>query len=426
MTPDSRIAAFALALLALGSPAASRGAEVAADGDIIVNLGSDAALEPLLLKHRLTLAGRFGARPIYRVKVIGKDKVKDKIDALERESDVIAAEPNLQYSSPEADKNVVWAIGTARDYVEQWAPQALRLADAQRASDGTGVRVAVLDTGVDPAHPALAGRLLPGYDFVDEDADPSEAGTPQDAGFGHGTHVTGLVALAAPGARIMPLRVLDAAGVGNLWVLAEALLYAVDPDGDPSTDDGAHVINLSLGNIGKTRILETVAKLVTCKKPDPKKGGDSAAYAFDKARCVGIGGAVIVAAAGNGGTDKVREFPAGESVHGLMSVGASDASGRRARFSNYGAWVDVAAPGDAITSTVPGGGYGTWSGTSMAAPFVSGAAALVREKYPGLGAEEVGKRLRERGSKLCGTGLRQVDPLSALADKRLESRTECD
>lgn len=93
-----------------------------------------------------------------------------------------------------------------------------------------GVTVAVLDTGVDPNHPAFAGRLALGFDFVDFDADPREEGVAGvHAGYGHGTHVTGLIALVAPDAKIMPVRVLDQDGVGNIWVLAEGLLYASIP-----------------------------------------------------------------------------------------------------------------------------------------------------------------------------------------------------
>jgi subtilisin family serine protease len=406
-----RRAPFAAVLLAFGL-ASQAAPDDSVEGEILVRLSSPDALAPLLARHELTLAGAFGARPIYRLRVTGSANPKDVIKALEKEVDVIDAEPNQRQQSPEARKNVVWAIGNAADYAAQWAPRALHLADAQRVSSGAGMRVAVLDTGVDLQHPALAGKLLPGFDFVDGDNDPSEGGGPDDLGYGHGTHVAGLVALVAPGARIMPLRVLAPDGTGNTWALADALLYAADPDGDPATDDGAHVINLSLGSVVQTKILETVAKLVTCRKPEPGAG-----YASDKARCEGLGGAVVVAAAGNDASDKVREFPAAEGAHGLLAVGASDVSGARAEFSNYGKWVEVAAPGDHITSSVPGGGFGTWSGTSMAAPLAAGTAALVRAAQPKLSAEDVTKLMKRRTMKLCDTKLKQIDALAAVTDE---------
>ena len=335
------------------------------------------------------------------------------------EIDVLIAEPNVVHSSPEARQNAVWAIGTRQAYVAQWAPTALRLDEAHRLSTGTGVRVAVLDTGVDRLHPALAGKLLPGFDFVDFDNDPSEEGSIADVGFGHGTHVAGLVALVAPDAMIMPLRVLDASGQGNAWVLAEALLYAVDPDGDPNTDDGAHVINLSLGTATRTRIFDAVAQLATCSVPndnDPANDLSDPGYDADEARCNRTHGAIIVAAAGNDGSNSALEYPAAESAQRLAAVGASAGNGRLASFSNFASWVRFVAPGDRITSSVPGGGYGTWSGTTMAAPLFAGTAALLRGINPGMKPEDVIKRIGSRSAALCGTNLRQIDANAALRD----------
>jgi subtilisin family serine protease len=140
-------------------------------------------------------------------------------------------------------------------------------------------------------------------------------------------------------------------------------------------------------------------------------------YDVDAQRCGRMRSVIIVAAAGNDGSNAVLEYPAAEtSTHGLAAVGASAANARRANFSNYGSWVRFAAPGDGITSSIPGGGYGTWSGTSMAAPLFAGTAALLREMYPAMKPDEVLRRMGSRSSALCGTNLRQIDAVAALKD----------
>jgi subtilisin family serine protease len=411
-------ALLAIALWVAGIHTAVARDEVGLPGEVLVKLRTTRALGPLLYRYQLGVLDQFGARPIYRLEVKGNASVNDTISSLRLEIDVLLAEPNFIHSSPEARRNVVWAIGDPQGYTTQWAPSAMRLPEAHRLSTGVGVRVAVLDTGVDRRHPALATRLLPGFDFVDFDNDPSE-GSRAGVGFGHGTHVAGLVAMVAPDAQIMPLRALDTGGRGNAWVLAEALLYAVDPDGDPNTDDGAQVINMSLGSHSRTRIFDTVAQLVTCTVPeviDPADDLSDPGYDRDEARCSKFGGAVIVAAAGNDASDAVREYPAAEGAYGLLAVAASNPNSRLASFTNYGSWIDLAAPGEGITSSVPGGSYGTWSGTSMAAPLVAGTAALVLGMDPGLTPERVARRLLKGSAKLCGTALRQIDAASAMLD----------
>ena len=308
-----------------GSGAASSTGSGSADadmpGEILVKLRHSEALGPLLAAYPVTLLSRFGARPIYRLKVIGSLRVKDVLARLVLEPEVMIAETNPSHRSPEARKNVPWAIGTATAYQAQWAPQALNLAEAQRRATGDGVRMAVLDTGVDASHPLLAGRLLPGHDFVDGDNDPAEGGSAANGAWGHATHVAGLVALVAPGARIMPLRVLDADGTGNAWVLAEAMLYALDPDGNPATDDGAHVINLSLGSLARTRLMDSIALLAACA---PAVADDAIAdrsdpgYRDDEQRCASSNGAVVVAASGNDASSSEKQYPAAEGAYGLL------------------------------------------------------------------------------------------------------------
>jgi len=376
-------------------------------------------LNALLTRYSLTLVSRFGQRPIYRTLVVGNAKPKDVVRAMSLEPDVLIAETNATHGTPEARANQPWAIGNPTTYAAQWAPQAMRLTQAQALASGAGVRVAVLDTGVDLNHPLLAGRLLPGRDFVDGDNNPSEVGDPLNyPSFGHGTHVAGLVAMVAPNAKIMPLRILDASGMGNAWVLSEALLYAVDPDGNPATNDGAHVINLSLGSLARTRMMAAIANLASCGDvipDDPVSDRSDPGYADDNLRCAAGNGVVIVAAAGNEGSQSVKEYPAAEGAYGLLAITASTQDKKLASFGNFGSWVQLAAPGEGITSAVPGG-YGTWSGTSMAAPLAAGTAALVRSMDLSVTPKDVVRRVVRASAMLCGTNLRQVDALAAVTN----------
>lgn len=420
---------LAATLLAAGLAAAAGVAAAASGpdriaGELLVKLRRSTDLQPLLARYPVALAGRFGARPIFRLTVTGSARPNDVLAALLLEPSVMLAETNSRQSSPEARKNMAWAIGQPDAYAAQWAPAALNLPAAQRLATGRGVRVAVLDTGVDGRHPSLSGRMLPGRDFVDDDRNASEPAVANGAAWGHGTHVAGLIALVAPNARIMPVRVLDPDGVGNSWVLAEALLWAADPDGNPATDDGADVINMSLGTLARTDVLDAIARIAACQPAvadDPVGDRSDPGYADDERRCAARPGSVLVAAAGNDGS-RVRQYPAAESVYGLISVGASRPNGTIATFSNFGSWVRLAAPGQRITSTLPGGHWGTWSGTSMAAPLVAGTAALVRERAPGLSAKDVAQRLRRASSLSCDGVLPVLDAAAAVANLRAAER----
>jgi subtilisin family serine protease len=336
------------------------------------------------------------------MRIIDGVAAPDKAEALmdDPSGRVLYADPNFLHQAPEGRARVIYAGGgNAGEYAGQWASSLIRLPEAHTVTRGAGITVAVLDTGVDFAHPALAGRLLPGYDFVDNDNDPSEEGVyGENAEFGHGTHVAGLIALAAPDAQIMPLRVLNPDGVGNIWALAEALAFAMNPDGNPSTADGADVINLSLSTFERSDLIRDIIKTVTCN---------------DNLPC----GAVVVMAAGNSSSSE-REYPAGDGDNGTIAVGASTQNDSIAAFSNYSSWVSVAAPGEAILSSVPGGGYGTWSGTSMAAPLVAGEAALVRAAYPSLEPSKVVDRIIDKSVDIDRSIRYRIDAAAALGVRR--------
>jgi subtilisin family serine protease len=225
----------------------------------------------------------------------------------------------------------------------------------------------VLDTGASDV-PALNGRLLSGWNYVADDADTSDVATSAGAaGVGHGTFVSGIVALVAPQAKILPYKVLDSNGYGTVYGAAQAIIDA--------TAAGAQVINLSFGtDTQPSNLLQ---------------------QAIQQAQKAGV---VVVAAAGNNDSSQ-QVYPA--SWAQTLSVAAlNTADNALAPFSDYGGWVDVAAPGDGIVGPMPDGSYALWAGTSMAAPFVSGQAALIRSLAPGLQANQVFRDIENTATKL--------------------------
>ncbi|MGL4232945.1 MAG: S8 family peptidase [Casimicrobium sp.] len=410
---------------AISSTQATATTDPVVANEVVIKLRTGATLSPVLAQHGLTQIDQFGSRPIYRLRVNAPQTVNGAVNALRANTNVEYAEPNYENETPEGRRKYVYIVGgSSSAYASQWAANALNLYPAQAAAisqnpNSPTVRVAVLDTGIDALHPAFMGKLIAGRDFVDDDNDPSEGGSTLDAGFGHGTHVAGLVALSAPEAKIMPLRVLDAAGRGNVWVLAEAIMHAVDPDGDPSTDDGAQIINLSLGTNRPTRLLNTAVELATCSDDDDDEDNDDYSdpgFDADRERCNVRHGSVVISAAGNGGSATERHYPAAERAEGALAIAATQQNGSLAGFSNRGPWIDVAAPGNQIQSALPGGQWGTWSGTSMAAPLVAGVAALIKQANPDWKPVDVTKRIAERSAEICGTSIRRVDALAAVQD----------
>ncbi len=267
------------------------------------------------------------------------------------------------------------------------------LAVSHELATGQGIRIAVLDTGFDEDHPLLEPVLGEGVDVVDghpnvgdwlNNVDDDGDGLIDEA-HGHGTYVAGVIAQIAPDATIIPIRVLEADGIGSLYSVIDGI--------DEAIARGADVINISFGTFTDSRALKDAVKRAT------------------------DAGVVIVAAAGNDGSD-VKQYPAAYGGVIAVSAYAPDDAGL-AGFGNYGDWIDVSAPGVNIRSSRPGGGMGIWSGSSLAAPIVSGQVALLIELDPKKGRKDAEKLVRKSAVKTNGerrTKEGVIDLQSALAE----------
>lgn len=249
------------------------------------------------------------------------------------------------------------------DLADQGAMARVRAPQARARENGSGVTVAIVDTGIDATHPALLGHVAAGWDFVAMDANAHDEadGLDQDAdgsideGAGHGTHIAGIVGFIAPGSSLLPVRVLDSEGNGTIFGVAQGVDYA--------TQAGARVINMSLAL--------------------NDEDSSVAQWAIQRAHQEGI---LLVASAGNSGTQTDAHFPA--NMPEVMGVAAVDSGDLKAGFSSYGSTIALGAPGVGIVSAYRYHGYATWSGTSMAAAFVSAAGALAFGAEPGWTADE--------------------------------------
>ncbi|MCW2961474.1 MAG: peptidase [Thermoleophilia bacterium] len=262
----------------------------------------------------------------------------------------LLAQPGIDYVEIDHVARIsgdVAATWTPNDtfFSQQWALATIGATQAWDVTRGAGIKIAIVDTGVDYVHPDLAGRVEQGYDFVDGDPDPMDVQ-------GHGTHVAGIaagnandgsgIAGIAPEATILAVRVLDSDGAGNYSQVARGIVHA--------SDKGAKVINLSLGGTEGSDLLESAVN-----------------YAASR-------GAIVVCASGNESAKQVG-YPG--RYDGCMSVGATDIADQRAGFSNFGPGLDITAPGAQILSSTMNGSHDSWDGTSMASPYVGGVAALL-------------------------------------------------
>jgi thermitase len=290
--------------------------------------------------HRKT-----GARKIEKVHGLNVHRVAVSAGWLEATEQALARDPRIKFVERNRAVSPDFVVNDP-SFASQWhlakiaAPKAWDL-----AAGGTGIVVAVVDSGVDGAHPELSSRMVSGYNFYSNNTNTSDV-------HGHGTWVAGTVAAAGNNtvgvagvawqAKIMPVRVSNSSGVAYISAIASGIIWAAD--------HGARVVNASFSGLASSPTISNAAQ-----------------YARSK-------GAVFVASAGNCGClDGTAENPY------VLSVGATDANDNLASFSSRGNYVDLSAPGTSILTTNRGGGYIRVQGTSFSSPVVAGVIALMRK-----------------------------------------------
>jgi serine protease len=380
---------------------------------------------------------------------LGKKMAVAEVAKVARE--LAARDPSVEYAEPDRMMHKLFTPNDPR-YPEQWqyfdSVGGLRANTAWDLTTGSGVVVAVIDTGYRP-HADLAGQIVQGYDFItdsaiaadgngrDSDAsDPGDsvtagqcgAGEPASTSSWHGTHVAGTIAAktgnalgvagTAFNARVLPARVLGKCG-GYTSDIADAIIWSSggSVSGVPVNANPARVINMSLGGAGAC---DTTTQ-----------------NAINSARSRGT---VVVVAAGNEAQDASNSNPA--NCSGVVAVAATTKTGGRAYYSNFGAVVDVAAPGGdtrtaggGILSTLNAGAttpgadnYAFYQGTSMATPHVAGVAALMLSRTPGMSPDAVEARLKQTARVFpascvgCGSGI--VDAFAAVNNVIVETNLE--
>ncbi len=332
------------------APTARKGELKSAPGRLLVEPRaglSEAEFEKILKPHGGRKAGRISGTNVHIIELPPNASEKAVAALLARNPHLKFAEPDYQLPSQLQVNDEYFGYA--------WHLPHIQAPAAWDTSTGSNVTIAILDSGVNVGHPDLAGKIIPGWNFYDNNADTSDV-------YGHGTLVAGAaaassnnvigVASVAGGARIMPMRVTDTAGMGYISKMAQAITWAADR--------GARVANLSFEAAGAFSTVQSAAQYMK------NKGG------------------LVVTAAGNLGTQEVHA-----ASDATIVVSATDGNDARTSWSSYGAFIDIAAPGLGIWTTHSGGGYSAASGTSFSSPVTAGVAALVMAANPALSASSV-------------------------------------
>lgn len=281
----------------------------------------------------------------------------------------LAHHPQLKFA--ELDRRVNLTLVPNDPYNgSEWHVPKVRASDAWNTTMGSGVTIAILDSGVLASHPDLATNLVPGWNFYDNNSNTADV-------YGHGTKVAGAAAAAtnngtgvagvAGAAKIMPIRVTDTAGYGYYSSISQGITYAAD--------HGARVANASFAGLYSSSSVQSAAQYMKSK------------------------GGLVIVSAGNSGTDD-----GSPAVTSMIPVSATDSNDAKASWSSFGSYVAVAAPGAGIWTTSADGSYASVSGTSFSSPITAGVVALMMATKPTLSASQVESLLYSTAVDLGTTG----------------------
>jgi subtilisin family serine protease len=319
----------------------------------------------------------------------GADLVR-VLSQMRSNADLLFAEPNYDLQLPEVRQTSHAFIDqTSHAFIDGQSPVSfygqqplanLNLDEAHNFSRGLGVKVAVIDTGLDFTHSLFGSRIgLPVYDFVDNDGMPNDE--PNGTGSGHGTFIAGLIRLTAPDAMIMPLRAFGPDGRGTSFNIAKAIRYAAD--------NGANVINMSFGLLEQDKMIRSALD-----------------YAYSRA--------YMVASVGNE-SQEIIHFPA-DVISRTLSVTSTTANDIKAPFANYHNDIYASAPGVLLYSAYPGGRWAWWSGTSFSTALVTGESAILLGLNPSLNFGDLSRIITNSGVN--------IDPLNPAYKRKLGRRID--
>jgi len=350
-------------------------------GEYLIKYKNEKAVNNMIsmesVNSGLEVKGLHKAGRLVKVNVSEKNKARVLANIL--------SDKNVEYAVPNFKLKAFSAPVETAALKEQYALAKVNAEQAWKRAGNKGsknVLLAVIDTGVDYKHKNLAPNMVAGFDFRDNDADPMDLTSQQNPG--HGTHCAGIIGATglvdggiqgiSPEVSLMPLRFLGADGSGDLEGGIKAIDYAIE-----------HKVQVISASWGASVPLSTAKPLVE---------------AIERAEKAGV---IFVTAAANDGknNDTTDVYPANAGTANMITVAASDSSDKKPYWSNYGkARVSLAAPGDAIMSTLPGDKFGNLSGTSMATPLVAGMVAFLKAQDASLTGAEIRSLLQTTGAKV--------------------------